>query len=78
MVVCRYVDEKVSAAMLATKRSVGVAPELYFREHTSYMSLPSTVNAAHSGFKTQRRHHQKSKTGVSVALQNDMCPSQYF
>ena len=24
--------------------------------------------AAHSGFETQRRRHQKSKTGVSVAL----------
>ena len=30
--------------------------------------------AAHSGFKTQRKHHQKSKTGVPVAPKKDMCP----
>ena len=41
--------ENGSAAMLAAKRSAGVAPE-----------------AAHSGFETQRRRHQKSKNmGIS-------------
>ena len=27
-----------------------------------------------SGFETQRRRHQKSKTGVPVAPKKDMCP----
>ena len=30
--------------------------------------------AAHSGFETQRRCHQKSETGVSVAPKMNMCP----
>ena len=35
---------------------------------------PSSVNkAAHSDFETQRRHHQKSKTGVSVGPQKKLC-----
>ena len=35
---------------------------------------PGANKAAHSGFETQRRRHQKSKTGASVAQQKDMCP----
>ena len=31
-----------------------------------------------SGFETQKRRHQKSKTGVSVAPQMDMCPTKIF
>ena len=38
----------------------------------TYMPLPGANQAAHSGFKTQTRHHQKSKTGVSVALQKGL------
>ena len=30
--------------------------------------------AAHSGFETQSRRHQKSETGVSVTTKVDMCP----
>ena len=33
------------------------------------MYLYCTNKAAHSGFETQGRHHQKFKTGVSVASQ---------
>ena len=41
----------------------------------SCMPPPSVDKAAHSGgFEIQRRHHQKSKTEVSVAPQKDMCP----
>ena len=29
---------------------------------------------AHTGFETLRRCHHKSKTGVSVAPQKDICP----
>ena len=52
--------------MLAT-RLAGVAPEVNLREHVRSMPLPSENKAAHYGFETQRRHHQKSKTDVSVA-----------
>ena len=64
---CRYVEEIGSAAMLATERLAGVAPEVNLREHVAHTPLPSVNKAAHSGLETQRRHHQKSKTGASVA-----------
>ena len=68
----RYVEENGSAAMLATKMSAGVAPEVNLRERI-YMLLPSVNKAAHSGCDTHRRCHQKSRTGASVAPQKDLC-----
>ena len=60
----RYVEEICSAAMLAIKRFAGVAPQVNLRECVTCMPLPSVNKAAHSGFGTQRRCNQKSKTGV--------------
>ena len=60
---------KQSSVILATKRLAGVALEMNLREHISHTPLPSVNKAAHSGFETWRRCHQKSKTGVSVAPQ---------
>ena len=40
-----------------------------YQEHSQ-----SANKAAHSGFETQRRRHQKSKRGASVAPKMDMCP----
>ena len=65
----RYVEENGSAAMLATKRLAGVTPEVNFSECVKCMPLPSATKAAHSGFETQGRHHQRSKRGVSVVPQ---------
>ena len=67
-----------SAAILAAKRSAGVAPEVNLREHVTHTPLPSTNKAAHSCFKTQRRCHQNSKTGVSVAPQKGLMSSKIF
>ena len=40
---------------------------------------PSNANkAAHSGFENQRRHHQKSKTGISVVPQKRSYVLQIF
>ena len=61
------------AAILAIYTGRGVAPEVNLRE---CMPLPSSISRAHSGFETQMRHHQKSKTGLSVAPQMDMCPTK--
>ena len=36
--------------------------------------LESKSGRTHSGVETQRRRHQKSKTGVPVASNTDMCP----
>ena len=66
MPVCRYVEESSVVAMLAAKRSAGVTPEMNLRKHIIHMPLPNMNKAAHSGFETQRRRYQKSKTGVSV------------
>ena len=68
-----YVEEIDLAAMLATKRLAGVRPEVNLKEHVTCTPLPKMNKAAHSGFETQRCH-QSSKTGVSVALQKDLCP----
>ena len=62
-----------TGCVLATKRSASVAPEVDIRER-HYFCLRNANKAAHSGFETQRRCHQKSKTGVSVAQKMDMCP----
>ena len=74
----RYVEENVSAAMLTAKRLAGVAPEVNLRECVTCISPLSANKAAHSGFETQRRHHQKSETRVSVAPKMDMCPPNFF
>ena len=52
----QYVDQKDSAAILAIKRSVGVADK----------------QGIHPGFETNSRYHQKSETGVLVALQKGL------
>ena len=47
-----------------------------FRYYISRTPPSSANKAAPSGFETQRRRHQKSKTGVSVTPQMDMCPTK--
>ena len=74
----RYVGKISSVAMLAAKMSAGVAPEMNLKEHVTCMPMPSANKAAHSGFETQRRHHQKSKTGVSVVPQKELMSSKNF
>ena len=49
----RYVEEVSSVAMLAAKRSAGVAPELNLMEHVKHTPPVSVIKAAHFGFKTQ-------------------------
>ena len=50
-----------------------VAPEVNFREYIS-----SVIKSAHSGCETQRRRHQKSKTGVSVAPEKGLVSSKFL
>ena len=44
----RYMEESGSAAMLAGKRSIGVAPEVNFRECVTHIPPIGTNKAAHS------------------------------
>ena len=74
----RYVEENGSAAILAAKRSAGVASEVNLREHITHMPPPSVNKAAHSGFQIHRRHQQKYKTGISVAPQKGLISSKFF
>ena len=44
----------------------------------TYTSTKCEKGRTHSGFETQRRHHQKSKTGVSVAPQKGLMSYKNF
>ena len=55
MLVHRYLEEDDLAAILATKRSEGVAPEMNLRECLIHTPLPSKNKTTHSCFETQRR-----------------------
>ena len=64
--------------MLAIYPSKGVTPEVNLRECIAHMPPPSVNKAAHSGFKTQRRCHQKSETEGISGPKMDMCPLKSF
>ena len=77
MLACKYVEKKGLTAMLAAKRSAGVAPEVNLKECTSPMPLPSANKASHSGFETtgdvtrnpkQWPHNPSGCTGTMVRL----------
>ena len=46
--------------------------------YITYASEKFELGRTHSGFETQRRHHQKSKTGVSVAPQMTCVQQNFF
>ena len=57
-------EENNLAVILA---AAPATPEVNLREHVTYKPPSGMNKAPHSGFETQRKHHQKSKIGVSVA-----------
>ena len=69
-------EENGSAAMLAAQRLAGVTPKVNLRECVIHMPLSSMNKAAHTGFETQRIHHQNSKTGISVVPQKGLMSSK--
>ena len=64
--VCKYVDQKGSAAILTSIQSAGVAPEANLRNSLHAGNI-AHKRGIHPGFETQGRRHQKSKTGVSYS-----------
>ena len=68
--------ENGSGNMLTTKRSASVAPEMNIREHVMHMPLPSANKGVNSDSEIQSRHHRKSKTGLSIALQKGLMLSK--
>ena len=61
----KYLDEQ-RVDCHAVKRFAWVAPVVNRRN-----PLHSSEGSDHPGLKTQSTHHQKSKTGVSVAPKKD-------
>ena len=64
-------DRNGLAAMMTSKQSAGVAPEVNLR----ITQVKMHKKGIHYGFKTQGTHHQKSKTRVSVAPQKGLTSS---
>ena len=73
---CKYTDQKGTAAMLSTKRSAGVTPEVSVR-NPLHNGEKACKQGIHPGFETQCRRHQMSKTGVSAAWQKDLVAPKY-
>ena len=73
-----YMEQNGLVAILAIKRSTGVAPDVNLRECVTCMPPPTAIRAVHSGFETQRRCHQKFKRGVLVAPQKGVIFSEIF
>ena len=71
MYVYKYVNQKGSAAILAIKRSAGIAPEVNLRNplHTGDEAYKRGIQP---GFKTKTTHHQKSKTEVVRIKRTDV------
>ena len=63
--------------MLATKRSEGVAPEVNLR-NLFYVGDEECKVRDPRWLETQGRHHQKSKTELSVALQKGLMSFNLF
>ena len=65
--------------MLVVEKLASVAPGVNLREPASHMPLPSSTKAAHSGFETQRRRHQKVQNrDISGPHKNELCPQKIF
>ena len=68
------VDQKGLAAILTSIQSAGIAPEVNLR----ITQMRKHTKGIHSGFETEDRCHQKSKTGVSVTPQKGTYVLQNF
>ena len=70
---CRYVEENSLAAMLATKRSTDVTPEVNLREHVTCTPLSCTNKADHSGFETPEVQNR----GMSGLIKRLVSPKNF-
>ena len=66
LITCRSMWKRITQFfMLASKRLAGVTPEVKLGEHVALISKKHNM-AAQSDLETQKRNHEKSKTGVWV------------
>ena len=78
MLVRKYVDQNGSAAILATKMSVRVIPEVNLRI-PCVQAIKHASEGFHPFFETQGRLHHKFKPWVSVPLlPKKTCPPKFF
>ena len=71
---CRYVEDKRLAAILATKRSAGVAPEVNFRKYVALMPLPSGTRLPTLDLKPIGDVTRSPKQGYQWPHKKDLCP----
>ena len=74
----KHVEDNRSTAMLATKRSTGVTPEMNLREYVTYRALLIRNKVDHFGIEIQRKCHQRSKSGVPVTHKKTHDLLKYF
>ena len=67
----------IEKARLTSIQSAGVTPEVNLR-NSLHAGDKARKWGIHSGFETQGRHHQNSKTGVSVAPWKGLMSSKIF
>ena len=77
MFVRNYMDQNVSTAMLASKRSAVVTPEVNLRIFMHAGDDHSSTEI-HPGFETKGKHQHKSKTGASVTPPKGLISSKIF
>ena len=71
---CRYVEETNLAAILATKRSAGVTPEVNLREGVTHMPPPS----ANKALKPRGDITRSAKQEYQFLHKKDSCPPKIF
>ena len=65
------------ASMLSIKSSAGVILDVNLR-NPLHTGKKAHMHGFHSGFETQGRHHQKSRTGVGMVSQKGLMSSNFF
>ena len=63
--------------MLSIKSSAGVILDVNLR-NPLHTCKEAHMHGFHSGFETQDRHHQKSRTGVGMVSQKGLMSSNFF
>ena len=71
---CKYLDEMAWLSCWPP-RGQQVLHQRWIREIRCMQAMKHTCKGIHPGFETQGRHHQRSKTGVSVAPQKKLMDS---
>ena len=79
MPACRYMEDNSLAAMLASKRSAGVAPEVNLRECISHICLHQVqIRLPTLVLKPRGDVSRSPKQGYQWPHKKDLCPAIFF